>query len=192
MTEIDLDALEALAEAATPGPWEAVGFYVRLGDGFAVALANSRQEHSPSDAAFIAAARTAVPALVARVRELEGKLLIATESGNVEAGEHAALRARLQSAERDRDDYRDKFSHEFALGMDANTDLVDAQVQLTALRDQISQLADEWEADATKYASMGHGDSDSHRQCRQISKTLNDCGSDLRAIIQSDTGGTNE
>lgn len=53
MTTAELDALEALANRAdaTPGPWM---------------LATSR------DLAFMAAAREAMPKLIARVRELEG------------------------------------------------------------------------------------------------------------------------
>lgn len=55
---IDLDALEALAEAATPGSWSCVATH----DGLYVIQA--RGGGTEADAAFIAAARTAVPALI--------------------------------------------------------------------------------------------------------------------------------
>lgn len=75
---LDLDALEALASAATKGPW---GHYSPRGRGWPnydpifggrpgdeVALVKRFEDHR-----FIAAAREAVPALIARVRELEAQ-----------------------------------------------------------------------------------------------------------------------
>lgn len=67
---IDLDGIEARAKAATPGPWTAVptlngGTVVHLSDGESVYL------DSAATGAFIATAREDVPALCARVRELE-------------------------------------------------------------------------------------------------------------------------
>ena len=94
MTEQELERLQALAEAATPGPWEWRGDNMH-----AVALTRWTRELAerelgswqkgepgprlietdagvygpcPSDRAFIAAARAAVPALVAEVRRLRG------------------------------------------------------------------------------------------------------------------------
>lgn len=84
---VDLDQLEALANAATQGPWHVheEGFG-RLGRPTVYAtdeelryIANCRdlpthEDHAPTDdranARFIAAARTAVPALIAEVRRL--------------------------------------------------------------------------------------------------------------------------
>jgi hypothetical protein len=67
MTNDELDTLDALAAAATPGPWE-------MGTGKAynvLTLTEVLAEGLESaDAAFIAAARDAVPALVAEVRRL--------------------------------------------------------------------------------------------------------------------------
>lgn len=82
MTEEELAALEALTEAATAGPWEWNDH-----DLHAVSVANDDPWDPASgqkiivtdsgayppekdDAAFIAAARTAVPALIAEVRRL--------------------------------------------------------------------------------------------------------------------------
>jgi hypothetical protein len=83
----DLDELDRLAAAATPGPWEAnpasglhddaaawVG-YDSTGTGpqtFICSTAN--HPDGLNDAAFIAASRSALPLLVARVRELEAQL----------------------------------------------------------------------------------------------------------------------
>jgi hypothetical protein len=96
MTRDDLDALEALAKAATAQPWEwfddgadASGLFpansglrriggepyvdqVLMGD--AVGAAGSGWIIvSDEDAAYIVAACNAVPALIKRIRELEGK-----------------------------------------------------------------------------------------------------------------------
>jgi hypothetical protein len=71
MTDLDLDAIEARANSARPGPW-------RLGIGGVVVV---HAQAKPTDyveahcapggnAAFIAAARTDVPLLVAEVRRL--------------------------------------------------------------------------------------------------------------------------
>ena len=67
---LDLDAIEARAHAATPGPWRPAG-----PDGDAVAqMGSARRIRSLEDAAFIAAARTDVPALLAEVRRLRASL----------------------------------------------------------------------------------------------------------------------
>lgn len=80
MTPADLDRWEALAAAATAGPWKA-----GLNGGIALVVSHDfgpgrlpRQfradcghfDQDRADAAFIAEARTAVPALVAEVRRL--------------------------------------------------------------------------------------------------------------------------
>jgi len=72
----DLDEIERRANAATPGPWEGKrngGVYA--GDREPVFETGcgccSDPDLTEENAAFIAAARTDVPALIARVRELE-------------------------------------------------------------------------------------------------------------------------
>lgn len=69
---LDLDAIEARANAATPGPWRVGATYdpeinvdVTNADGNLV---------GPKDEDFIAAAREDVPALVAEVRRLRAAL----------------------------------------------------------------------------------------------------------------------
>lgn len=85
LTPADLDTIEARADAATPGPW---------GDDYIVSsysgspierpriIANGRivahvmmSDSDVSDADFIAAARTDVPALVAEVRRLRDSIM---------------------------------------------------------------------------------------------------------------------
>ena len=94
MTATELDELEALANAATPGPWMLAtsragpasahippyvthGLLLGTGEG----ITTTHTTSSPGEAmrhrrdlAFIAAAREAVPKLIARVRELEEAL----------------------------------------------------------------------------------------------------------------------
>lgn len=69
--DLDLDHLQALADAATEGPWTARAVYpflVEQGDaGF---VSTNLADSTAADAAFIAAARTAVPELIAEVRRL--------------------------------------------------------------------------------------------------------------------------
>ena len=83
MGELNLDELERLAKAATPGPWEwwTSNSFLRLSgpdgrDGGVLYACNIRNEYatvvvSEADLRFIAEARTALPALIARIRELE-------------------------------------------------------------------------------------------------------------------------
>lgn len=95
VTREQLDEWAALAEKATPGPWEWEGDYpkdapcphdtewcdhgpdLRAGDGGWVIVSMgydaSHLDIEDADAAFIAAAREAIPALIARVKELEGR-----------------------------------------------------------------------------------------------------------------------
>lgn len=68
LSEADLDRLDALAADATPGRWVPhadVREVVFTTDAWRIARAES-----PADASFIAAAREAVPQLVAEVRRL--------------------------------------------------------------------------------------------------------------------------
>ena len=83
--DLDLDRLEALANNATEGPWEAFAGAVIANVGKCTCYGGSVYGHeqgcgyeivaeaSESDAPFIAASRTAVPALVAEVRRLRAQ-----------------------------------------------------------------------------------------------------------------------
>ncbi len=77
MTDDELTALESLANAATPGEWRAIPYAGPGPDGSwqvdapITCVADCFESDRPkADAAFIAAARTSVPALIAEVRRL--------------------------------------------------------------------------------------------------------------------------
>lgn len=87
MTDEQLAALETMAAAATPGPWttgiwftgpcgEYNGGTVVYGDGRTIAVFHQDYQSSSDydNAEFVAAARAAVPALVAEVRRLRAEL----------------------------------------------------------------------------------------------------------------------
>ena len=74
--KLDLEAIEARANAATEGPWVVTasrsGRSLSVGpDGFS---GRERGERFREDAEFTAAARTDVPALVAFVRQLQAEV----------------------------------------------------------------------------------------------------------------------
>lgn len=85
MDRIDLDELERLAKAATPGPWKegrhdmfsiVEGAHAKYIYANSIPIAISTGEENDcervlADARYIAAACNAVPSLIARVRELE-------------------------------------------------------------------------------------------------------------------------
>lgn len=106
---IDLDEIERRANSATPGPWEGKrngGMYARdrepvfeTGCGCC-----SDPDLTDENSAFIAHARTDVPALIARVRELETQLRIERE--NV-----AELEERLVLCQRTNDRMREQLGH---------------------------------------------------------------------------------
>lgn len=77
--QIDLDELQHLADAATPGPWERqetvhADNHVTAGGGILTGTHVCGPTYERHNALFIAAARDAVPALIRRVRELEAAL----------------------------------------------------------------------------------------------------------------------
>lgn len=91
MTDLDLDRLRALADAATPGPWVdyneradlaadirpmwVVGQMDESGVNWIRDIADvGGDDQDAADAAFIAAARTAVPALTARAEAAEAEV----------------------------------------------------------------------------------------------------------------------
>jgi len=89
---LDLDELQRLCDAATPGPWEiddegdlravCAGYdesrglmqLVRLYAPVALATERPEWESHPPDVAFVSAARDALPKLIARVRELQARV----------------------------------------------------------------------------------------------------------------------
>lgn len=78
--ELNLDAIEARANAATPGPWEPYftvhghPHVVRAGQSiWGVIVSISPDDYGRADCEFLAAARSDVPALVAEVRRLRAE-----------------------------------------------------------------------------------------------------------------------
>ena len=113
MTQAELDALKALAEAATPGPWlpctdthEGV-LWEAWGCTPTVTARTELQADmaAQADAAFIAAARAAVPALIAEVERLQAAwgaehdaAIRADEQARMAKREVESLRAELSAA----------------------------------------------------------------------------------------------
>ena len=98
MTNEELDAISERAEKATPGPWGEVAesgeWWLSGPDIYDDAVMSTNDtEISQADVDFIAAARTDVPALVAEVRRLRGKLEAATASAEAAEKDANELRA---------------------------------------------------------------------------------------------------
>jgi hypothetical protein len=70
---LDIEKMEALAKAATRGKWVVDGDVLRSAKDD-LTIVSIGKVWLPKDSQFIAAAREAVPALLARVRELEADL----------------------------------------------------------------------------------------------------------------------
>lgn len=82
---LDLSAIKARAEAATPGPWSDLCYIVyaqtKPGSTFDIPLADASLDECPfshdqceANAQFIAHARTDIPALIAEVERLNGEV----------------------------------------------------------------------------------------------------------------------
>jgi hypothetical protein len=69
MTDEQLAEWQRLADAATPGPWRYRGIYVGTDAGLVASA------ELPLHAAFIAASRTAVPALIEEVERLRDEIV---------------------------------------------------------------------------------------------------------------------
>mgnify|MGYP000119516085 CR=1 FL=1 len=108
LTEDELRAIEARAEAATPGPWKATRslpaegadvWWLTAGQGNGEVELGSLQggypherfERRSANAAFIAAARADVPALAAALREAQARALAAEKA----AGEMRAALTKI-------------------------------------------------------------------------------------------------
>lgn len=85
MSDEELDRLERLADGATPGPWDdrhrgclripiIAPHPARDADWRLIADVRSAGREREANAAFIAAARTAVPELIAEVRRLRAQI----------------------------------------------------------------------------------------------------------------------
>ena len=110
MTQQELAALKALAEAATPGPWEEVA---ESGEWWITSASDETASlyvipdtglMNQADVDFIAASRTAVPALLAEVERLQ-VAWSAEHDAYIRADEQARMAKR--EAERLRDEIED-------------------------------------------------------------------------------------
>ncbi|WNG69303.1 hypothetical protein [Cupriavidus gilardii] len=113
MAELNLDELGRLAKAATPGPWEwwTSNSFLRLSgsdgrDGGVLYACNIRNEYatvvvSEADRRFIAEARTALPALIARIHELEQERDHYRMAAEAEARFADEARAKVRELEQD-------------------------------------------------------------------------------------------
>lgn len=89
---LDIEALEALSDAATRGPWIADGWeiYTENRDWVAESCDIDNESQAIANGSFIAAARSAIPALIAEVRRLESAVRILRKNGTyaLPRGEH--------------------------------------------------------------------------------------------------------
>lgn len=85
VTDEQLQAIAALCDAATPGPWErsSSGFTVRHAGDSVATMGAKEDAQAKADAAFIANARQAVPELLAFVADLRRQLAQAWEEFEV-------------------------------------------------------------------------------------------------------------
>lgn len=88
MSEDELKAIEARADAATPGPWRWLNPRMIYSENTEVLCAwaihadDSDIDCDGADRAFIVAARTDIPALVAEVRRLRRVIAAAEQNGD--------------------------------------------------------------------------------------------------------------
>lgn len=131
MPELDLGRLEALANAATPGPWEAL-WPGQCCDTYCVPAASihSPTQTTKADAEFIAAAREGVPELIAENRRLQGVI----------EGESYKARAAFE------DEHQGRAAAERAWGRwqrraeTAEAEVVELRETLAARMDELAQL----------------------------------------------------
>ena len=104
MTPAERARLAALAEAVTPGPWEAVhehaGHHVALVGDLSIIGSDAAESSADNiDAAFIAVARSAVPALLAALDDAEADRDTWHATANDLGDERDRLRERVKLAE---------------------------------------------------------------------------------------------
>lgn len=129
---LDLDALDKLERAASPGPWIDGRHTVYQDD--SVGGEEICKRMSLEDSAFIAAARNALPVLIAHVRAAQ------TESATGTIGTHNDIEQRLRRLATDGDIFRVKAVDASVLTEAANT-IADLRAQLAA-KDQDDAFRD--------------------------------------------------
>lgn len=103
---MNLDDLQALADAATPEPWVLLPdedlVWASAGDCYVYDNSTGEKDNGEADAAFIAASREAVPYLIARAQRAERAF---DRMNDQRIEDERDLRARLEAVERERDAY---------------------------------------------------------------------------------------
>lgn len=107
---LDIAALRALAEAATRPPWEAaevihdnelIANVIRTRDGFLPSVQQGDYatiDYTPEDAAFIAAARTALPEALAEIERLRAEVAALRRPSNAAFREALDRNEQLRAA----------------------------------------------------------------------------------------------
>jgi hypothetical protein len=173
--KLDLDAIDARAKAATPGPWESVagGRYVAATQSTSASSMEAIcADSGPDDARFIAHAREDVPALCARVREMEA------EQGNedhllvVVMGEREQLAHRVRELEEQHAlDRRDELDA-IARAEQAERERDVAVAQLDYQRGCIAAVVEVEAQAAAMRRALLHVTEGRHRRCAR----MDDCG----------------
>ena len=102
MNGLDLDAIRARCDAATPGPWtydEAGYVDIGLPRSRSIAVGVEIGATAKSDGGFIAHARADVPALLAHIEELAERTLTAEERLEQRTRERDEARAQLAATD---------------------------------------------------------------------------------------------
>ena len=159
---IDTEALRRLADAATPGPWDYPGEL--LGSPCTTVFAGDpKRTHAvylaaamPENGAFIAAARTAVPALLDLLAAAEHRATRAEAQAAIRGRAVVMYRDRAREAEAERDEWR-----QTALGERAAA--LDALDQIKARDARAAHIWDEgWSQGMAYVTGMERGTDDDH------------------------------
>lgn len=153
MTDEEINDIEALANAATPGPWKLWGMHVmadphgtsNVDDALLVAKTSDPVRGLRTwNAEFIACARLIVPALVTEVRRLRDLLgKAAAAQANLEA-EAVAVGEQCASAERELNEAHKEIDEWKELERRARFDAAKARHELAQLRASVDDRPDVW------------------------------------------------
>ena len=156
------DQLRALADAATPGPWEQVNDHresrvIATGGEHWLWIADTGSVDSPqaqNDAEFIAAARTAVPQLLDQLDQAEHRIARLEAQTDIRGRAVVMYRERAREAEAERDEWRQT-------ALDERAAALDALEQIKARDARAAHIWDEgWEQGMAYVTGMERGTDD--------------------------------